>query len=106
MATPRRGPQIFKWRNFEPRVILYLILCAVRWYLRFSLSYRDVQDLMTERGVEVDHSTIWRWVQRLAPELNQRLRPHLKRSAVIGRRCKHRPVHYLINIIEQDHRAI
>jgi transposase, IS6 family len=46
--------------------------------LRFSLSYRDVQELMAERGVEVDHSTIWRWVQRFAPELMQRLRTHLK----------------------------
>ncbi len=74
MANPRQRPLIFKWRHFEP----HIILCAVRWYLRFSLSYRDVQELLTERGVEVDHSTIWRWVQRFAPELNQRLRPHLK----------------------------
>ena len=61
-------------RHFEP----HIILCAVRWYLRFSLSYRDVQELLTERGVEVDDSTIWRWVQRFAPELNLRLRPHVK----------------------------
>ena len=74
MADLRQRPLIFKWRHFEP----HIILCAVRWYLRFSLSYRDVQELLTERGVEVDHSTIWRWVQRFAPELNQRLRPHLK----------------------------
>ena len=65
---------VFKWRHFEPQIIL----CAVRWYLRFSLSYRDVQELLAERGVEVDHSTIWRWVQRFAPELDQRLRRHLK----------------------------
>ena len=74
MANPRQRPLIFKWRHFEP----HIILCAVRWYLRFSLYYRDVQELLTERGVEVDHSTIWRWVQRYAPELIQRLRPHLK----------------------------
>ena len=67
-------PLVFKWRYFEPQIIL----CAARWYLRFSLSYRDVQELLAERGVEVDHSTIWRWVQRLAPELDQRLRRHLK----------------------------
>src|SRR3954471_3047544 len=69
-----RRPLIFKWRHFEPEIIL----CAVRWYLRFSLSYRDVQELLTERGLNIDHSTIWRWVQRFAPELNLRLRPHLK----------------------------
>jgi transposase-like protein len=46
--------------------------------LRFSLSYRDVQGLLAERGVSVDHSTIWRWVQRFAPELLFRLRPHLE----------------------------
>lgn len=74
MANPKQRPLTFKWRHFEP----HLILGAVRWYLRFSLSYRDVQEPMTERGLEVDHSTIWRWVQRFAPELMQRLRPHLK----------------------------
>ena len=176
-------PLVFKWRHFEPQIIL----CAVRWYLRFSLSYRDVEELLAERGVAVDHSTIWRWVQRYAPELEQRLRRHLKptnrswrvdetyvrvkgrwcylyraidsegatiefflspfrdldaaksqfrralrngahpqprvintdlaptytsaipalqRSGVIAKRCLHRPVRYLNNINEQDHRAI
>jgi len=51
-----------------------LILCAVRWYLRYSLSLRDVEELLAERGLEVDHTTIWRWVQRYGPELEQRLR--------------------------------
>ena len=50
----------------------------MRWYLRFSLSYRDVEELLAERGVAVDNSTIWRWVQRYTPELEQRLRRHLK----------------------------
>ena len=68
-----RRPLVFTWRHFEP-----IILCAVRWYLRFSLSYREIQELLAERGFAVDHSTIWRWVQRFAPELNFRLRPHLK----------------------------
>jgi len=65
---------IFKWRHFTPAIIL----CAVRWYLRYSLSYRDVQELLVERGLEVDHTTVWRWVQRYAPELEERTRPHLK----------------------------
>jgi IS6 family transposase len=51
---------------------------AVGWYLRFSLSYRDVEELVRERGLSVDHVTIWRWVQPFAPEIDRRLRPHLK----------------------------
>ena len=46
-----------------------MILLAVRWYLRFGLSYRDVEELLAERGVTVDHVTIYRWVQRFTPEL-------------------------------------
>ena len=65
---------IFKWRQTEPA----LILCAVRWYLRYSLSLRDVEELLEERGLEADHTTVWRWVQRYSPELEQRLRRHLK----------------------------
>src|SRR5215207_7241912 len=41
-----------------------VIVVAVRWYLRFNLSYRDVEELLVERGVEVDHVTVFRWVQR------------------------------------------
>jgi transposase, IS6 family len=176
-------PTIFKWRQTAPE----LILCAVRWYLRYSLSLRDVEELCAERGLEADHTTIWRWVQCYGPELEQRLRRHLKPtnkswrvdetyirvqgrwcylyravdstgatvdfllsalrdaaaakrllrqalrepshppprvintdkarlycSAIAGvkeegtlrRRCRHRPVQYLNNILEQDHRAI
>jgi transposase-like protein len=47
-----------------------VIVLAVRWYLRFGLSFRDVEELLTERGVEVDHVTIYRWVQRFTPLLN------------------------------------
>ena len=62
----------FKWRHFTPEIILM----SVRWYLRYSLPLRDVEELLTERGLVVDHTTIWRWVQRYAPELEQRLRSH------------------------------
>ena len=65
---------LFKWRQFEPEVILL----AVGWYLRFSLSYRDVEELLAERGLHADHITVWRWVQRYAPELKRCLRCHLK----------------------------
>src|SRR5438128_2655036 len=64
----------FKWRHFEAEIVL---LC-VRWYLRYSLSYRDLAEMMRERGLQVDHTTIYRWVQRYAPELEKRCRPHLK----------------------------
>src|SRR5438094_2163871 len=64
----------FKWRHFEAEIIL---LC-VRWYVRYSLSYRDLEEMMLERGLHVDHTTIYRWVQRYAPELDKRCRPHLK----------------------------
>jgi transposase-like protein len=52
-----------------------LIVLAVRWYLRFGLSYRDVEELLAERGVEVDHVTIYRWVQRFTPLLADAARP-------------------------------
>ena len=64
----------FKGRHFPGEVI---VLC-VRWYLRYPLAYKHVAELLAERGVEVDPSCIWRWVQVYAPELNKRCRPHLK----------------------------
>jgi IS6 family transposase len=176
-------PAIFKWRQTEP----ILILSAVRWYLRYSLSLRDVEELLKERGLEVDHTTVWHWVQRYGPELEERLRrrlkptnkswrvdetyirvkgrwcylyraidsagatidfllsafrdadaakclfrkalshpshpqprvintdlapiygsaiPDIKKEGILCRRCRHRPIQYLNNILEQDHRAI
>ena len=55
-----------------------MITCAVGWYLRFSLSYRNVEELLSERGLPADHTTIWRWVQCYAPELSKRCRRELK----------------------------
>jgi transposase, IS6 family len=55
----------FAGYRFSPEVITL----AVRWYLRFGLSYRDVEELLAERGIDVDHVTIYRWVQRFSPEL-------------------------------------
>jgi len=71
-----RNKSDFKWRHFEPE----LILLCVRWYCRFQLSYRDVEEMMRQRGLSVDHSTVFRWVQRYAPAINQRMRQHLKMS--------------------------
>ena len=66
----------FKWRHFEGQIIL---LC-VRWYLRYCLSYRDLEEIMAERGLKVGHTTIYRWVQQYAPELEKRCKPHLKQT--------------------------
>ena len=179
----RKRPALFKGRHFEAEII---VLC-VRWYLRFSLSFRNLEEMMAERNLSVDHVTIWRWVQRYSPELNRRCRPELrktnrswrcdetyvrvagkwtylyravdsagatidfllsarrdaaaakrffqnalrapghpcprvinvdgnpsypkviselKKTGELGRRCRCRPVRYLNNVVEQDHRAI
>ena len=179
----RKRPALFKGRHFEAEII---ILC-VRWYLRYPLSLRQLQEIMAERNLSVDHVTIWRWVQRYAPELNRRCRSELrhtdrswrcdetyvrvagkwtylyravdsagatidfllsakrdadaakrflqkalrspghprprvinvdgnpayptaiaelKRLGELGRRCRCRPVRYLNNMVEQDHRSV
>jgi transposase-like protein len=66
----------FKGRHFQADIIL---ICT-RWYLRYALSYRDIEEMMTERGLSVDHTTIYRWVQEYAPELDKRSRPYLKQT--------------------------
>src|SRR4051812_5064956 len=69
-----------------------VILWAVRWYLQFPISYRDLERMLADRGVEVDHTTMYRWVQRFAPELEKRMRRHLRpcrgpSSCCTGRPC-------------------
>ena len=76
MRTRRRRPapsacSAFAGFRFPPDVIVL----AVRWYLRFGLSYRDVEELLVERGVEVDHVTVYRWVLRFTPLLAEAARP-------------------------------
>jgi transposase, IS6 family len=66
--------QAFKGRQFTAEVILW----AVRWYLMFPISYRDLALMLQDRGVAVDHTTIFRWIQVYAPELEKRIRPHLR----------------------------
>jgi transposase, IS6 family len=176
-------PALFKGRHFAPEII---ILC-VRRYLRYALSLRNLEEIMAERNIDVDHVTIWRWIQCYAPELSRRCRrelritngswrvdetylrvagkwtylyravdstgdtidfllspkrdasaakrffqkalrspnhsrprvinvdgnpaypraiDELKRTRELGRRCRCRPVRYLNNVVEQDHRAI
>ena len=64
-------PSAFTGYRFPPEVILL----AVRWYLRYGLSYQDVTELLAERGIEVDHVTVYRWVHRFTPELIEAARP-------------------------------
>ena len=68
VLVPRSG---FAGFRFPPDVIMI----AVRWYLRYGLSYRDVEELLAERGIEVDHVSIYRWVQRFTPLLIDAARP-------------------------------
>jgi transposase-like protein len=78
IRRPRPAPvprSAFAGFRFPPDVIVL----AVRWYLRFGLSYRDVEELLTERGIEVDHVTAYRWVLRFTPLLAEAARP-----------CRHR----------------
>jgi transposase-like protein len=71
----KRGrPPLFRKRQFEPSIIV----TCVRWYCRFSLSLRDLEELMAERGLSVDHTTIWRWIQRYGSEVHRRLRGNVK----------------------------
>jgi putative transposase len=66
----------FKGHRFEKD----LILTGIRWYLAYPLSYRNLEEMMAERGVEVDHSSIYRWVQKFTPKLEAAFRKSKKRS--------------------------
>ena len=63
----------FKWRHYAPEIIL---LC-VRWYLTYPLSYRQVAEMVNERGMDV-HTTVFRWVQEYGPEIDKRCRLYLR----------------------------
>jgi IS6 family transposase len=102
-----RNSEPFKWRHYEAE----LILLCVRWYCRYSLSYRDLEEIMSERGLKLDHTTVFRWVQRYAPEINRRIRPHLKLAGTsyridetyikVGRNCK-----YLYRAVDKEGNTI
>ncbi len=65
---------VFKWKHYQPDIILL----TVRWYLRYNVSLRDLVEMMEERGVSLAHTTIMRGVYQYGPELNERIREHLK----------------------------
>src|ERR1700748_3756222 len=65
---------LFRGRHFRDEII---VLC-VRWYFRYALGYRDLEEMMAERGLSVDHSTIARWVLHYAPIPNRRIRREMR----------------------------
>ncbi|WP_242274182.1 IS6 family transposase [Bacillus cereus group sp. BfR-BA-01310] len=65
---------LFKWKHYQPDIILLI----VRWYLRYNPSFRDLVEMMEERGLSLAHTTIMRWVHQYGPELDKRVRRHLK----------------------------
>ena len=69
-------PELFRYRHYQAE----LILLCVRWYLRYSLSYRDLEEIMAERGLCVDHTTVYRCVQRYAPILEEKCWAKLRPS--------------------------
>src|SRR5262249_42078634 len=87
-----------------------VIAVAVRWYLRYALSYRDVEELLAERGVTVDHVTIYRWVRTVRAEVTDRMliagpgHLHAVLGEYAGRYNEHRP-HRARNLRPPDHEA-
>jgi transposase-like protein len=91
--------------------MLVFVTCGQTIYCRYQLSYRDLEETMNERGLAVDHSTIFRWVQRYAPEINKRIRQHLKMSGTsyrvdetyikVGKSCK-----YLYRALDKEGQTI
>ena len=67
----------FKWKHFKTEIILL----NIRWYLKYALSFRDLVEMMSERGLFLAHTTIMRWVHEYAPEINKKIRKYLKPSS-------------------------
>jgi len=64
----------FKWRYYQAEIILR----CVRWYLSYPLSYRQVMEMVNERGLDIHHTSVFRWVQEYSPEIDKRFRSHLR----------------------------
>ncbi len=77
----RRADERFRGRRFEGRIVLW----AVRWCCKYGVSYREREEMLEERGVELDRTTIYRWVQRHAPEIEKRLRWYWRRPSLCRR---------------------
>ena len=66
----------FKWKHYKGEIILL----NVRWYLKYPLSYRNLKEMMVERGIQIDHSTIMRWVHQYSLKIEKKIRRHLRRT--------------------------
>ena len=64
----------FKWKHYQSEIIL---LC-VRWYIKYTLSYRNLEEMMQERGLHINHTTIMRWIHQYGSEIEKKIRKHLK----------------------------
>ena len=101
-------PISFKGRHFPKDIILL----TVRWYLAYSLSYRDIEEMMLERGVSVDHSTIQRWVVNYAPQLEHSFRKKYKRRTRTSWRADETYIkvkgvwHYLYRAVDKEGKSI
>jgi transposase, IS6 family len=71
-----KSQNLFKWKHYQPEIILL----TVRWYLQYSLSFRNLVEMMEERGLCLAHTTIMRWVHQYGSELDKRIRRHLKQT--------------------------
>jgi IS6 family transposase len=71
-----KSKNVFKWKQHQKEIILQ----AVRWYLSYGLSFRNVAEIMEERGFSMVHTTIMRWVHEYGPELEKRIRRHLRQT--------------------------
>ena len=98
----------FKWRHFKKNIILI----AVKWYVAYSLSYRDVEELVSERGVTVDHSTLNRWVIKYAPLLEAEFRKNHKKRVGMSWRMDETYIkikgvwHYLYRAVDKSGNTI
>lgn len=98
----------FKWRHFQKAIIL----AAVRWYCAYPMSYRHIEELMDERGIKVDHSTINRWVIKYAPDLERKFRKCRKKPTGSSWRMDETYVkvkgawHYLYRAVDKNGNTI
>lgn len=76
----KESSALFRGRHLQDEITL---LC-VRWYLRYSLSYRDLEEMMAESDLSVDHVTVWRGVHHDAPILNQRIRSEVRPESILA----------------------
>jgi transposase, IS6 family len=104
LTVKQNNKNLFKSRQFTAEIILW----AVRWYLQFPISYRDLERMFTDRGIQVDHTTLFRWIQAYAPELDKPVRPHLRMTNGSWRvdetysRVKGKWVYLLVCLLKSD----